>query len=223
MYRVEDKFCCCAQEMFQLQRRLDAVLQRDFYEKSMDGYRVASLYFDDLADTCFVDKKEGNNDRRKYRIRIYNDSLQVIKLEVKEKRGDRVRKRSRCITEEEMRRLICGQCIEAASSVEDPAFLFNLAIQTRGLRPKVIVTYERKAYLYPPGNVRITFDRDLRSSCRVEAFGRQGIAYDFIKGQDAVLEIKYDEFFPSFLTQLLETDSMQQTSYSKYQLCRESF
>lgn len=223
MYRVEDKFCCCAQEMFQLQRRLDAALQRDTYEKGENGYRVVSLYFDDLADSGLIDTKEGNDNRRKYRIRIYNDSLQTIKLEVKEKRGNRVRKMAKYITEDEMRKLIRGQSIEADPVVKDPAFLFNLAIKTQGLRPKVIVVYERKAYLYPPGNVRITFDRNLRVSRQVEDFGQPKIDYDLIKGEDAILEMKYDEFIPSFLTQLLETGSLQQVSYSKYQLCRETY
>ena len=35
-----------------------------------------------------------------------------------------------------------------------------------------------------------------------------------------VLEVKYDEFIPDFLVQLLELGNMQQTAYSKYQLCR---
>ena len=36
-----------------------------------------------------------------------------------------------------------------------------------------------------------------------------------------MLEVKYDEFIPGFLLQLLELGNMQQSAYSKYQLCRE--
>ena len=35
------------------------------------------------------------------------------------------------------------------------------------------------------------------------------------------LEVKYDEFMPGFITQLLELGNMRQTSYSKYCLARE--
>lgn len=223
MYRVEDKFCCGIQEMYQLQRRLHTVLRADSNEKNTEGYSVVSLYFDDLKDTCLTDTKEGSNDRRKFRIRIYNHSLNTIKLEVKEKKNNRVCKKSKAITEEEMRRLMSGQRIADSSTLEDPAFLFNLAITARGLCPKMIVAYERKAYIYEPGNVRITLDRNVRACRRTDAFGRQELPYDFLRGQDAVLEIKYDEFLPQFILQLLETGSLQQTVYSKYQLCRERY
>ncbi len=83
------------------------------------------------------------------------------------------------------------------------------------------MAYERKAYVYEPGNVRITFDRNVRASGRVEEFGQKNIVYDFLQECDKVLEVKYDEFIPDFLLQLLELGNMQQSAYSKYQLCRE--
>lgn len=63
------------------------------------------------------------NRRNKYRIRIYNDSLDVIKLEVKSKRDNRILKRSRTISIAEMKSLINGECIEDSTSEEDPATL----------------------------------------------------------------------------------------------------
>lgn len=119
--------------------------------------------------------------------------------------------------------LIHGECIEDSAFMEDPATLFNVAIRTRGLRPKVIVAYERKAYVFGPGNTRITLDRNVRASNRIEDFGRDNISYDFLNDYDKVFEVKYDEFIPGFLLQLLELGNMQQTSYSKYQLCRELY
>ena len=223
MYRVEDKYICAAQEMYQLQKRLETVLRADCNESTQEGYQVISLYFDDLADSCLDATREGSDQRLKYRIRIYNNSLSRINLEVKEKQGSRVYKRVRPITEMEMRMLMCGRCISSSSSMEDPAFLFNLAIQTRALRPKVIVAYERKAYVYAPGNVRITFDRNIRAGRQTIEFASGKISYDSLYGQDAVLEIKYDEFLPEFILQLLEQSSLLQTAYSKYRLCRERY
>ncbi len=220
MYRVEDKYNCTAAELVMLQSRMEAVLRPDVNEGDSEGYRITSLYFDDLEDSCLHDTEDGVNRRNKYRIRIYNDSLDVIKLEVKSKRDNRILKRSRTISIAEMKSLINGECIEDSTSEEDPATLFNLAIRTQGLRPRVIVAYERKAYVYEPGNVRITFDRNVRASGRVEEFGRKNIVYDFLQEYDKVLEVKYDEFIPDFLLQLLELGNMQQSAYSKYQLCR---
>lgn len=223
MYRVEDKYCCSIQEMYYLQRVLGAVLQSDSNESSVEGYSISSLYFDDWEDSCLRDTVDGTEIRCKYRIRIYNHSLDTIKLEVKEKLDSRIYKKSRNITQGQMRQLMCGECIENIGSMEDPATLFNLAIRTRGLRPRVIVTYERKAFIYQAGNVRITFDRNVRADRFVENFGKPDSEYDWLRVQDAVLEVKYDEFIPSFILQLLEIGNMQQTTYSKYQLCRERY
>ena len=221
MYRVEDKYNCTDAQLVTLQSRMEAVLKPDVNEGGAEGYRVTSLYFDDLTDSCLQDTVDGVNRRNKYRIRIYNDALDVIKLEVKTKRDNRIMKRSKTVTRAQMECLMRGEFIEASASDSDPATLFNLAIRTQGLRPKVIVAYERKAYVYEPGNVRITFDRNVRASSRVEAFGQKNISYDFLREYDKVLEVKYDAFIPDFLLQLLETGNMQQSAYSKYQLCRE--
>ncbi|MCM1415740.1 MAG: polyphosphate polymerase domain-containing protein [bacterium] len=207
--------------MYCLQRRLEGVLRTDSHENSAGGYSVSSLYFDDLVDSSLTDTIAGNRIRDKYRIRIYNHSLDRIKLEVKEKVDSRVYKKSRTITKEEMQKLIRGERIESLSDREDPATLFNLAIQTRGLRPRTIVTYDRKAFTYDPGNVRITLDRNIKSSDCVERFGDAELSYDFLWEQDAILEMKYDEFIPGFILQLLELGNLQQISYSKYQMCRE--
>jgi len=223
IYRVEDKYCCSPAELFLLHDRIGAVLQPDHNESSEAGYSIVSLYFDDLADSCYQDTLDGYEIRDKYRIRIYNHSFENIRLEVKQKKDSRIRKKSKRIDLEQMYRLIQGECIEDGMSAEDPAALFNLAIRTRGLRPKVIVAYERKAYVFEPGNTRITFDRNIRASDRIEQFGREDTAYDPLREQDAVLEIKYDEFIPDFLLQMLELGNMRQTAYSKYQLCRELY
>lgn len=220
-YRVEDKYCCSLQEMYHLQHILGTVLQSDSNENSIDGYSVSSLYFDDWQDSCLKDTADGVELRSKYRIRIYDQSLAAIKLEVKEKRDSRICKKSRAITAKQLGRLMRGECIEDRGTVEDPATLFNLAIRTRGLRPKMIVTYERKAFVYQAGNVRITLDRNVRADQNADHFGKASVIYDRLRETDAVLEVKYDAFVPDFILQLLELGNMQQTSYSKYQLCRE--
>jgi hypothetical protein len=223
MYRVEDKYNCSVDELYILQHRLDGVLKADSNESCPEGYSIISLYFDDLRDSCLYDTLDGVEVRDKYRIRIYNNSLDTIKLEVKSKKDSRILKKSKTISREEMDRLMRGECIEDSASMDDPATLFNLAIRTGGLRPRVIVAYERKAYVFEPGNTRITFDRNVRASSRIEDFGSADISYDFLNEYENVLEVKYDEFIPDFLLQLLELGNLQQTSYSKYQLCRDVY
>lgn len=223
MYRVEDKFFCSEQDLFLLQARLQTVLEPDKNQTSADGYCITSVYFDDLFDTHLQDTEDGSRLREKYRIRIYNGSFDVIKLEIKYKRDNRVMKRATGITPAQMRELMNGHCIRSENeSMEDPITLFNLAIANRGLRPKIIVEYDRSAYVYEPGNVRITLDRNIRASDRLEAFIRgEKLTYEYAREPDQVLEVKYDEFLPGFISGMLETGNLNQTSYSKYRICRE--
>lgn len=222
MYRVEDKYICREADLVLLQEKLGTVLKSDNNQKSDIGYTVTSVYFDDFFNSHLRETIEGINLRQKYRIRIYNHSLNVIKLEIKYKRYNCVMKKSCQITEEQMRMLLAGKCIETeVTSADHPIVLFNLAIRNRGLRPKAIVEYDRKAYVFPSGNVRITLDRNLRACAQIDTFGKTGIVYNQIKEMPNVLEVKYDEFLPGFIAQLLESGNMNQSSYSKYRLCRE--
>lgn len=106
-------------------------------------------------------------------------------------------------------------------SMENPVTLFNLAIKQDFLRPKIIVEYDRSAYTFSTGNVRITFDRNIRTCEEVQGFLDDQYSYMMLWEGNRVLEIKYDAFLPGFIAQLLENGNMIQTSYSKYRLCRE--
>ena len=96
MYRVEDIFFCSEEEFCLLQARLGAVLKSD---ANHDGsYQITSVYFDDWTDTHLWNTIDGSREREKYRIRIYNDSFDAIKLEVKNKQYNRINKVSATIT-----------------------------------------------------------------------------------------------------------------------------
>lgn len=223
MYRVEDKFMCTRQELLILQTRLQAVLDLDSNQDNESGYKVTSVYFDDRHDTSLRDTVDGKRNRKKFRIRIYNASYDTIKLEVKCKRDSKVYKYSERISFGEMQNLLEGQCIkDDRFSLDSAVTLFNLEMARNALVPKVIVEYDRRAYVYGPGNVRITFDRNVRASDDIDGFANcGGVQYTYLDGTDDVLEVKYDEFLPGFIARLLELGNMRQVSYSKYRLSRE--
>lgn len=223
MYRVEDKYIPSNIDFAVLKRRMQGVLPLDSSSNTNTGYRISSLYFDDLYDTHLKDTIEGNPIRKKYRIRIYNNTLQCIKLEVKYKCYNRIKKNSVSISREQMLSLVCGEPIEFPFMRDDPRTEFCMAIKQQCLRPKVIVTYKRMAFIHDAGNVRITFDENIGGSLDVESFGCSDLLYHYPKDFNAVLEVKYDEFLPRFIAQTLEIDSMWQTSFSKYRICREIF
>lgn len=221
MYRVEDKYMCTEKDMLLLQSKIRAVLEPDTYSQN-DSYMVTSIYFDDRTDSHLADSEDGNSFRDKYRIRIYNRSFDLIKLEVKYKAYNRVYKKSKTISKQMAERLIAGDTVEDTDrTVDSPVTLFNLAISRDLLRPKTVVEYDRSAYIFRPGNVRITFDRNIRSSSDISGFMKGEYGFTPVDEMDRILEVKYDEFIPGFILQLLENGNMIQTSYSKYRLSRE--
>jgi len=221
MYRVEDKYSCSEMEMFLLQTRLQSVLNMDTNQRNKEGYQITSVYFDDYRDSCLHDALDGVRERCKYRIRIYDDNFDVIKLEIKYKQNSRIFKLSQSITFEQMKALLRGECIERENPKDDVIGRMNVAIVTRKLEPVVIVEYDRKAFVYEPGNVRITLDSNLRYSTNVEDFmsGKKE-KYRVLPEMNRVIEVKYDEMLPGFIAGIIENGNMTQTSFSKYCLCR---
>ena len=95
------------------------------------------------------------------------------------------------------------------------------AMRTRGLAPKVIVEYERTAYISRLGNVRITFDRNIAASAPVGLFLEPRVPLTpVLPAGQHVLEVKYDEFLPDPVAQVLELGHLRRTAFSKYYLSR---
>lgn len=90
-------------------------------------------------------------------------------------------------------------------------------MQTEGLRAKTIVEYTREAYVYNAGNVRVTFDSDIKTGIfSTDFFGNPPL----VKSVDtALLEVKYDEFIPEAVAQLLQLN-LRAGAFSKYAACR---
>lgn len=82
-YRNELKFEVSDREIARMKYRLFPLMRCDSHQNS-DGYAVRSLYFDDIYDTCMKEKEEGAGYRIKYRLRIYNADMDLIRLEKKE-------------------------------------------------------------------------------------------------------------------------------------------
>lgn len=219
-YRVENKYLVSDADITVLRHRLAPIMAQD---KNQTGgsYEIRSVYFDDLLDSCMQENDSGVDDRRKYRVRSYGPEFSLLRLEIKEKLFGFTRKRSCPLSAEEL-----SQLFEDAQGFpfgERPA-LNELLLKARCdlMQPKVLIKYERSAYVYPSGNVRITFDRNISASRNWQAFHS-----DCVSGSVPVLprgmhimEVKYDEFLPEHIARQLETGKLQKTTFSKYYLGR---
>lgn len=202
-----------------LQSRLSCTMQRD-----MNGdngkYKVRSLYFDNLYDTALREKIDGVNRREKFRIRNYNDNTDFIRLEKKSKVNGLCNKVSAKITAEEVDKIINGDTGFMATSKEALIRELYTKMTTKGLQAKTIVDYTREAYTFPAGNVRITLDYDIRTGLSCTDF-LNGDSVTIPVGEKVIiLEVKWDEYLPEFVRDIVQLGDKQSSAFSKYAACR---
>ena len=74
-YRHELKFKISNAAAEVLKQKLRLIMKTDNNAYYKDGsYLIKSLYFDDINSTSYYEKMDGVLYRKKYRIRIYNNS-----------------------------------------------------------------------------------------------------------------------------------------------------
>ena len=219
--RHELKYLISPAELTVLRSVLRPVMQLDPNGDENNEYHIRSLYFDTLDDDALVDKVAGVGNRKKYRIRIYNYSDRVIKLECKSKYGELISKQSVSIPRELAEQLIACDP-EGLQRMRHPLFhdVFR-EMRTHLLHPVVIVDYIREAYIHPAQEVRITFDKHLRTGLySTDLFNPQIPTYPVFDDPLEVLEVKYDEFLPTYLQGILSGITAQRSAVSKYTHCR---
>lgn len=200
--------------------RLRKLFPHDAFAGADGTYRVTSLYFDTPYDTALRQKLDSVNRREKFRLRYYGEDTSFIRLEKKFKENGLCGKRNARMTPEEVRRLLAGDCEFLLDSGNPLLIELYSKIKGRGLHPKTIVCYDREAFSYAPGNVRITLDRGIRSGLYNVDFLNPGIFHLRMPEQTTVLEVKYDAFLPEIVHMAVQVPGRRAAACSKYALCR---
>jgi len=185
-------------------------------------YHIRSLYFDDFRNSAFWEKQAGNYRREKYRIRIYNRSDAFIKFERKTKIYNYILKESVRLTREDADRIIAGDIGFLANSKHKLLRDFYRKARCDIMKPVAVVEYNRAAYFHPVGNVRITFDTDLRMGlASISFFDRDVCTMSIIKESDVILEVKYYDTIPLFICGLFPDTIRLRSAIGKFVMCRE--
>ncbi len=222
--RHELKFFISPLQYQVLSRTLKATLSPDPNGDENNQYHIRSLYFDTAYDSALYDKINGTANRDKYRIRIYNFSDQMIRLECKSKFRDLISKRSVRITRDLAEQLISADPTGLESTASGLVSDTFREMRTNLLHPVVIVDYLREAYLHPAEEVRITFDMQLRSGLNsVDMFNPYLPTVPPFDHDEIILEVKYNQVLPPYIANLLTyalRDGACRSAISKYVYCR---
>ena len=220
-FRHELKHFINYSDYLQIKNRLRFIAKLDNSSVADGRYKIRSLYFDNLYDKALLEKLDGINNREKFRIRFYNDDSSFIRLEKKCKTNGLTQKLGTQITKEECTKIINND-LEWIKDTKDALLLeFYSKSNYLLLKPKTIVDYIREAYIYEPGNVRVTFDMDVKSGLYSKDFYDNDLpSIKPIVNNSIILEVKYDAFLPEIITDLIQTNNRQATAISKYASCR---
>ncbi len=219
-YRHEWKHEISRADLFAIRQRLRAVAETDPH--TVDGkYQIRSLYFDNLYDKALREKVDGVNLREKFRIRCYNGDTSFLVLEKKSKINGLGTKFSARLTAGEAQRIVDGDVDWMAEAADRPVVQeLYCKMRSQGLRPTTIVDYTREPYIYRPGNVRVTFDYDIRTCLRRTDFLNPDCPTIPAGNTPILLEVKWDSFLPSVIRDAVQTPGRRVTAFSKYAQCR---
>ena len=203
-----------------LSNRLRRLFAHDTHAGPDGSYRITSLYFDTLYDTALREKLDGVDRREKFRLRYYGEEPAWLKLEKKFKVNGLCGKRSARLSLEEGKRLLVGDVGFLLQREEPVLWELYHKLRGNGLTPRTVVCYDREAFLYAPGNVRVTLDRNLRTGRSLLDFLRpERFSLKPLEGL-TVLEVKYDAFLPDLVRMAVQVPGRRAAACSKYALCR---
>ncbi len=217
----------CAQAIRDFSRRY---VEPDAYARlaSDHTYAVSSLYLDspDLA-LCRA-TLDGHKHRFKLRVRVYDHAVEgPVFFEIKRRVDKVILKERAAVRRTSVRRLLAGHRPRSVDLVEPDTENFTIlqrfcdlraTVEARG---QVVVSYLREAYVVPNGErVRLTFDRKL-SACTSNgalALNSPGNGFHPRLG-GLILELKFTDRFPSWMSELVEMFDLQRDRMPKYVTC----
>jgi hypothetical protein len=217
--RHEEKYIIDYRQYGILRQRAMELLTPDSHG-DCGSYVITSLYYDDFYNHALDEKLDGLPEHSKFRIRTYDYSDKIIKLERKDKHGILTKKQAATVNLHQVPlldgvntqlELFSGKAGELAAQIKSGDY-----------RPVVAVRYCRDAFYFEGSDLRLTFDT------RLEAIAPQGEALfspevtglPVLDGNSVIMEIKYGKYIPSFVRKFTSVHS-KQLSVSKYALCRE--
>ena len=157
-------------------------------------------------------------------MRIYDLDSTKVKFEIKNKANNQVFKESATISRDSAYRIIDGDYDELLKYNNPILNKVFITFSTQLYRPKVIVDYDRDAFIYDFFNLRITIDKNLRSNnVDFDIFSKQSHTIPVVLEGKQILEVKYTDIMPRHIRHMLQLESFERLAISKYTLSRRFF
>jgi hypothetical protein len=200
-------------------------IQMDRYSKlhRNGDYPIVSLYLDSNDLKLCKESLLGHKNRFKLRIRSYTDEPDYPRfLEIKRRMNTVIIKSRARVMSMDVSNLLAGLPLPPQNYTADTETInqFQLYVNSIQAKPAVLIRYMRRAYEDDSLNrVRVTFDRELAYCVtnlpEIRLAGRGWRKNLFTIG-GVILEIKFTDNYPLWLSQMIKCFNLRQRSISKY-------
>lgn len=216
--RLERKYLITKKQADSLLKHIGDRIIPDSYCLNNQKYSIYNIYFDTENNDIIRNSCEKPYFKEKLRFRAYDNYYQTGEafLEMKRKIGKMVIKRRVDLSTEEVRNFISNgtkPMRENMQKINELAYFISLY----DLKPAVFIAYDRIAYTVKDDpEIRITFDTNIRTRRERLSFN-DGTDGDILLDEEyAVLEIKFPNATPLWLSKILSELKIYPHSYSKY-------
>lgn len=218
-FRHEWKHEIDLSDLTALRRRLRAAARPDPHAPG-GRYQIRSLYFDTPSDRALREKIDGVDRREKFRIRCYDLDPSFIRLEKKSKANGLCRKEAAHLSAGEVRALLAGDLGWMKGGGRDLVWELHARMTGSLLRPRTIVDYTREAFVFGPGDVRITLDYGIRTGLAATDLLDPDCVTVPVPGDPLLLEVKWGAYLPDVIRDAVQLPGRRTEAFSKYAACR---
>lgn len=220
--RYEIKYLITKADAIDLYNKLKFIMCEDEHCDENGQYFVRSIYYDNIYNSAYSSKKNGENNQTKYRIRAYNMSDDIILFEKKIKSNNKISKTALQLKRYQYEQILAKNYdILEQMNIPLASEIYGLHTSTN-LQPSIMVEYNRVALTHPLSNTRITFDSQLRAVIdSFDIFDEDAYTYPIFPNGSVILEIKYDNVLPAHISSILSTIAGEKTSLSKFGMCKD--
>jgi hypothetical protein len=192
-------------------------------------YTLYSVYLDSPKLDLLQATVDAHKNRFKLRVRYYDENPKnPVYFEIKRRVNGAILKERAKVRRECAHRLLTGG-VPNRDDLQNPHASDQYASLRRFLElaeklkatPRVIVGYDREAWLTPDGNsARLTFDRNVIGGPYNHAFTVQhGPDWVMPDVGGVVLELKFTDRFPNWMRNMVQLFGLERCSMAKYVKC----
>jgi len=230
--RSEFKYIVHESKMDSIRQMILPFVDVDKYAKDRTNnqYTVRSIYFDTPKFDYYFEKLDGIKNRKKLRIRGYDEKItdNTVFLEIKRKYEAPIVKYRAPVTYGNVldifeKSRINGHIVPGNKFplAFESAQRFLYHVYSKNLRPVILVIYEREPYLYKfDKTVRVTFDKNLRGKgypSLTELYNEYNVHRSL--QNHFIMEVKFNKHFPDWMNNVVAAHGLRRQAASKYCIC----